>query len=199
MKDLFEDEKRNLSDSEIVYQITNNLVTSAKVERILRNCEYISIEEICEELTPARKNLALAVIEMYKRLQERGKAVRQIRNSQHIYDLMYKDMIDLHVEECWCIFLNQAANVIRKERISKGGLASTQVDIRVILREALKVEATSLILVHNHPSGNTRPSGDDDRLTTSLHNACKTLNIRMLDHVVFADNTYYSYADEGRI
>ena len=199
MKDLFEEEKRFISDAEVVYQVTNNIKTAEKVEKIIRENQYISIEEICEELSPARRNLALSIIELYKRLQGHRDAVKTIRNSEHIYQYMNPVMKDLHVEECWCIYLNQAANIIRKVRISQGGYAATQVDIRVILKHAIKLEATSLILVHNHPSGNIHPSGDDDRLTQSLFAAAKTLNIRMLDHVVFADGGYYSYADEGRI
>ena len=199
MKDLFEDEKRFISDAEVVYQVTNNIKTAEKVEKIIRENQYISIEEICEELSPARRNLALSIIELYKRLQGHRDAVKTIRNSDNIYQYMYPSMADLKVEECWCIYLNQAANIIRKVRISQGGIASTQVDIRVILKHALLLQATSLILVHNHPSGNIHPSADDDRLTDSLFKASKTMNIRMLDHVVFTDSGYYSYADEGRI
>ena len=201
MKDLFEfdDEKRFISDDEVVYQVTNNLNTAKKVGKLLRDKENVTIEEIIEELSPARRNLALSVIELYKRIQGRKQNLIQIRNSEQIYQHMYHDMADLEVEECWVILLNQAAKVIRKVRISRGGLASTQVDIRVVLKEALKVNATSLILTHNHPSGNIHPSGDDDRLTDSLFKAAKTMNIRLLDHVIVADGAYYSYADEGRI
>ena len=201
MKDLFDfdAEKRFISDDEVIYQVTNNLKTAAKVGKILRDNENVTIEEVVEELSPARRNLALSVIELYKRIQGRKQNLTQIRNSEQIYKYMYKDMADLEVEECWVILLNQAAKVIRKVRISKGGLASTQVDIRVVLKEALKVSATSLISTHNHPSGNIHPSGDDDRLTQSLYQAAKTINIRMLDHVIVADGAYYSYADEGRI
>lgn len=77
-------------------------------------------------------------------------------------------MCDLPVEECWVMLLNQAAKVIDTVKISRGGLASTQVDVRCILREALLKRATSMILCHNHPSGNIRPSQDDDRLTHAL-------------------------------
>ena len=82
---------------------------------------------------------------------------------------------------------------------SRGGLASTQVDVRCILREALLKRATSMILCHNHPSGNIRPSQDDDRLTHALLEAARTMNIRLLDHVVVSDGDYYSYGDEGRL
>lgn len=201
MRDLFEfdDEKRFISDDEVVYQVTNNLNTAKKVGKLLRDNENVTIEEIIEELSPARRNLALSVIELYKRIQGRRQNLTQIRNSDEIYKYMYNEMADLEVEECWVILLNQAAKIIRKVRISRGGLASTQVDVRVILKEALKVNATSLILTHNHPSGNIHPSGDDDRLTDSLFKAAKTMNIRMLDHVIVTDGAYYSYADEGRI
>lgn len=199
MKDLFEDEKRFVSDSDVIYGVVRKKEIAEKVEKILDCEDYISIDEICDELTPARRKMVYAVIELYKRLQERKRNLQQVRTSEDIYRIMYRHMADLHVEECWAVFLNQAAKVIRKVRVSRGGLAATQVDVRVILREALKVEATSLILCHNHPSGNTRPSGDDDRLTTTLHQAAKTLNIRLLDHVIVVQGDYYSYADEGRI
>lgn len=112
---------------------------------------------------------------------------------------MYRNLTDLKVEECWAVFLNQASRVIRKQRISVGGLASTQVDVRVILKIALQCNATSMILCHNHPSGNTRPSQDDDRLTHSLLEAGRVMNIRLLDHVIVSDGNYYSYGDERRL
>ena len=84
-------------------------------------------------------------------------------------------------------------------KISQGGWASTQVDIRCILREALLKRATSLVLTHNHPSGNVQPSVDDDRLTQTLFQSAKVMNIRLLDHVIVSDGKYYSYADEGRL
>lgn len=108
-------------------------------------------------------------------------------------------MCDLPVEECWVMLLNQASRLIDALRISQGGLASTQVDVRCILREALLKRATALVLCHNHPSGNTRPSADDDRLTQALSQAAKVMNIRMLDHLIVSDGGYYSYADEGRL
>lgn len=150
-------------------------------------------------LTPARREMALAVIELYKRIKERKNNSKTIRASTDVYEVMHPYMADLKVEECWAIYLNQAARIIRKQRISVGGLASTQVDVRVILREALTCNATSMILCHNHPSGNTRPSQDDDRLTHSLLEAGRTMNIRLLDHVIVADGSHYSYGDEGRL
>ena len=201
MNDLFEmcGECRHLSDAEVVYQITNSEKTSKEVEKMLLQSDNVTIEEICQTLTPARRAMAMAVIELYKRMQSRKADNKVIKCSEDIYNIMHRYLQGLDHEECWVIFLNQSSRIIRKQRVSVGGLASTQVDVRLILREALKVCATSLILVHNHPSGNVRPSTDDDRLTISLQQASKILNIRMLDHVIYADDKYFSYADEGRL
>lgn len=201
MKDLFEicGECRHLSDAEVVYQLTNSKETSKQINAMLANGSDVSIEDVCALLTPARREMALAVIELYKRIKERKNNRKTIRASTDVYEAMYPYMTDLKVEECWAIYLNQAARIIRKQRISVGGLASTQVDVRVILREALTCNATSMILCHNHPSGNTRPSQDDDRLTHSLLEAGRTMNIRLLDHVIVADGSHYSYGDEGRL
>lgn len=201
MKDLFEmcGECRHLSDAEVVYQITNSEKTSKEVEKMLLQSDNVTIEEICQTLTPARRAMAMAVIELYKRMQSRKADNKVIKCSEDIYNVMHRYLQNLDHEECWVIFLNQSSRIIRKQRVSVGGLASTQVDVRLILREALKVSATSLILVHNHPSGNVRPSSDDDRLTMSLQQASKILNIRMLDHVIYSDYSNYSYADDGRL
>lgn len=201
MKDLFEmcGECRHLSDAEVVYQITNSEKTSKEVEKMMLQDDNVTIEEICQTLTPARRAMAMAVIELYKRMQSRKADNKVIKCSEDIYNVMHRYLQNLDHEECWVIFLNQSGKVIRKQRVSVGGLASTQVDVRLILREALKVCATSLILVHNHPSGNVRPSADDDRLTMSLQQASKILNIKMLDHVIYTDYNNYSYADEGRL
>lgn len=201
MKDLFEicGECRHLSDAEVVYQLTNSKETSNQVNAMLANGSDVSIEDVCALLTPARREMALAVIELYKRIKERKNNRKTIHASTDVYEVMHPYMADLKVEECWVIFLNQAARIIRKQRISVGGLASTQVDVRVILREALTCNATSMILCHNHPSGNTRPSQDDDRLTHSLLEAGRIMNIRLLDHVIVADGSHYSYGDEGRL
>lgn len=201
MKDLFEicGECRHLSDAEVVYQLTNSKETSNQVNAMLANGSDVSIEDVCNLLTPARREMALAVIELYKRIKERKNNRKTIHSSTDVYEVMHPYMADLKVEECWAIYLNQAARIIRKQRISVGGLASTQVDVRVILREALTCNSTSMILCHNHPSGNTRPSQDDDRLTHALLEAGRIMNIRLLDHVIVADGSHYSYGDEGRL
>lgn len=135
-------------------------------------------------LTLARQDMALVVIELYKQIKERKNNYKRITSSADVYEVMLPYMEDLKVEECWVIFLNQVARIIRKQRISIGGLASSQVDVRVILREAISCGATSMILCHNPPSCNFRPSQDDDRLTHASLEAGRIMNIRLLDYVI---------------
>ena len=168
MKDLFEmcGKCRHLSDAEVVYQITNSEKISKEVEKMLLQSDNVTIEEICQTLTPARRVMAMAVIELYRRMLSRKADNAQIKNSGDIYNIMHRYLQGLDHEECWVIFLNQSSRIIRKQRVSVGGLASTQVD---------------------------------DRLTMALQQASKILNIKMLDHVIYADCNNYSYADEGRL
>lgn len=161
-----------------------------------------TVDDLCryKGIGPAKAVTILAASELGKRRKEEEPARRkQIRCSTDIYDWFHPLMCDLSVEECWIMLLNQASKVIDTVRISRGGLASTQVDVRCILREALLKRATAFVLCHNHPSGNRTPSTDDDRLTQSVAVASKTMNIRLLDHLIVTDGGYYSYADEGRL
>lgn len=161
-----------------------------------------SVDDLCayKGIGPAKAITILAASELGKRRKDEGSSERlRVRCSQDIFLYFHPLMCDLPVEECWVMLLNQASRLIDALRISQGGLASTQVDVRCILREALLKRATALVLCHNHPSGNTRPSADDDRLTQALSQAAKVMNIRMLDHLIVSDGGYYSYADEGRL
>ncbi len=161
-----------------------------------------TVDELCryKGIGPAKAITILAASELGKRrAEEKPVERRQVRCSQDIYEWFHPLMCDLPVEECWVMFLNQAAKVIDRMRISQGGLAATQVDVRCILREALLKRAVSIVLCHNHPSGNVSPSRDDDRLTESLRRAAETMNIRLLDHVVITDGNFYSYADAGKL
>ena len=98
------------------------------------------------------------------------------------------------------LLLNNANKIIGYTTISEGGLSSTIVDVRVVMQTALVCNATSMILTHNHPSGNTRPSSQDDSLTKKIKAACDIMEIRLLDHIIVTPtDNYYSYNDEGRL
>ena len=151
-------------------------------------------------LGPAKSITILAALELGKRRKLREHAERlTIRSSEDIYHLFHPLLCDLPYEEFWVLLLNQAAKVIDKVRISRGGIDQTTADLRSILREALLQRATQIALVHNHPSGNTRPSNDDLRLTQQARQAAQTMNIRLLDHVIVTDGSYYSFCDEGQL
>ena len=161
----------------------------------------LSVEELChfKGIGPAKAITILAACELGRRRAVEQPERRQVRSAAQVYDYFYPLMRDLPVEEFHVLLLNQSATIIDSVRIGVGGLTETVVDVRVILREALLKRATALILCHNHPSGNLRPSTHDDRLTRQVQEAAKLLNLNLADHVIFTDNGYYSYADEGRL
>ena len=161
----------------------------------------LSVEELChfKGIGPAKAITILAACELGRRRAVEQPERRQVRSAAQVYDYFYPTMRDLAVEECHVLLLNQSSTVIDSVRIGVGGLTETVVDVRIILREALLKRATSLILCHNHPSGNLRPSTHDDRLTRQVQEAARLLNLSLADHVIFTDNGYYSYADEGRL
>lgn len=142
----------------------------------------------------------IAACELGKRRQATKPADRpDLGSANAVYEFMLPRMQDLDTEEAWVLLMNQRFRLIKAVRLSHGGLTETAVDVRVILREALLANATTLTLIHNHPSGNARPSGDDDRITHKLKTACETMRLYLIDHLIVTDGRYYSYAEEGRI
>lgn len=121
----------------------------------------------------------------------------KITCSKDVYTLMRPTLLDLSHEEFWIILLNRSNQVISKQNISSGGVSGTVADPKLIFKKALEHLASSIILIHNHPSGNLNPSEADRQLTNKLKEAGKFLDIPVLDHVIFTDEKYYSFADEG--
>ena len=161
-----------------------------------------SIEELCryKGIGSAKAISILAASELGKRRKEESVKERiNILSSKDVYDCFYPMMCDLATEECWVLLLNQASKIIDKVKISAGGLSATAVDVRCILREALLKRASAIVLCHNHPSGNIRPSKEDDLLTKHVAQASGCMDIRLVDHIILTDGAFYSYADEGRI
>ena len=102
-------------------------------------------------------------------------------------------------EEFWVLYLNNFNKIISKIQLSKGGITATVVDTRLFLKKALEVGAVALILVHNHPSGGLEPSQSDRILTEKLKTAANTLDIKVLDHLIVTEKTYFSFADENML
>ncbi len=120
----------------------------------------------------------------------------KITSANDVYIEISPYVSHLKHEEFWVIYLNRANVVLRKEKISSGGVAGTVVDNKIILKKALLNLASSIILVHNHPSGNLKPSIQDKKVTQKMKSACELLEINLLDHLIIAGNSYYSFADE---
>ena len=112
---------------------------------------------------------------------------------------MYTRTQDLDVEEAWIVLMNQNYRLIKTVRLSHGGLTETAVDVRVAMKEAIMANATVMVLCHNHPSNNPKPSKDDDRLTERIKKACELMRIHFLDHIILTDGMYYSYHEMGRL
>ncbi|ERM82809.1 hypothetical protein P872_03885 [Rhodonellum psychrophilum GCM71 = DSM 17998] len=123
----------------------------------------------------------------------------KVTSSSDIYNYMKSDLMDETTESFYIVLLNRANFVIRKQLISKGGSNSTLADPKMIFKHALDHMASSMILVHNHPSGNLSPSDADRKLTNKLVEVGKNLEVLVLDHVIFTDVGYFSFADEALI
>jgi DNA repair protein RadC len=142
----------------------------------------------------------LAALELGRRRKDSIVAAKPVINSsQSAFEYLFPVMADLPTEEFWIILLSQSNKVINMIQISTGGIAGTIADPRIILREALQYRAVGLILCHNHPSGNLKPSEMDIRLTIKIKSACELLDVRLQDHLIVGDKSYYSFADEGQL
>jgi DNA repair protein RadC len=142
----------------------------------------------------------VAALELGRRRKaEDAESRKKIRFSIDIYNYFYPVLCDLPHEEFWALFLNNSNRIIDRFKISQGGVSQTSVDGRLIYKEALTRLASYVILCHNHPSGNPKPSYHDDETTFRIKKGLQLLEISMLDHLIFCEGNYYSYADEGRI
>lgn len=146
----------------------------------------------------AKATTLMAAFELCKRMRsERIAIARHIRNTHEVVELMQDKIAMLTHEEFWVIYLNQACKILKISQIGKGGLSSTVVDIRLIIQECIVLEATHVIVCHNHPSGSVQPSSHDQLLTKQIRDAAKLLNIQLTDHIILHKNSYFSFAEEG--
>ena len=176
---------------EVLNGCNNNLNTLGKMT-IRQLMDHKGIGE-------AKAITILAACELGKRRQMESPEERpDLGTATRIYNHMHPIMQDLDVEEFWVLLMNQHYRLIKKVRISHGGITETAVDIRIIMKEAVLVNATILAVCHNHPSGNLSPSSQDDHLTKDIKRACELMRIHFLDHVIITDGQYYSYHESGR-
>ncbi len=146
----------------------------------------------------ARAITIISALELGRRRKEADTPEKvKITSAKDVYDCMVPDLLDLPHEEFWVLLLSRANVVMKKHPISRGGVAGTVVDPKMIFKAALDELASYVILVHNHPSGNLTPSQADINLTKKMVEAGKFLDLPVLDHLIFADKNYFSFADNG--
>jgi len=142
----------------------------------------------------------LAALELGRRRILAGNGNQtKINSSEDAFNCIQIELSDLTHEEFWVIYLDRANNVIDKLRISQGGVSGTVIDVRIILKQAIEKLASSIILAHNHPSGNLSPSQSDLDITRKASDASKLVDMKVLDHIIVAGNHFSSLADEGLI
>ena len=176
----------------ILASVNNNLNALGKLS-ISQLCEFKGIGE-------AKAISIIAALEMGRRRKiEDVPEISKITSSGAIFSIMHPLIGELAHEEFWVLFLNNTMRLLYKSQLSKGGISGTVVDLRIIFKTAFENNATSIILVHNHPSGGLKPSEADIAVTKKIRVAAATLDVLVLDHVIVAEQGYFSFKDEGLI
>ena len=132
-----------------------------------------------------------------RRRETDQKKLDKINTSRSVFEIMNPLLGHLSHEEFWVLFLNNSNKILAKTHLSKGGMTSTIVDVRIVMKQALEHSATAIVLVHNHPSGVPNPSESDTLLTEKFKSAAESLDIRVLDHIIVTEKNYFSFADES--
>jgi DNA repair protein RadC len=173
----------------VLHRANNNLVELSKIP----SYQLREIRGIGE----ARSVIITAALELGRRRQGADAVARpMIKSSNDLYRQMDYRISHLSHEEFWVASINQSNRLIGCRKISSGGITSTIADVRIMLRYALEMNATSIALFHNHPSGNLKPSDADLRLTKNIVQAATWMDIRVLDHIIIGDSGYFSFADQ---
>ncbi len=203
--------KSALSDSELLAIILgsgNNEDSAVELARkILSSVDYnwqklskLSIKDLMKfkGIGEAKAISVAAALEIGRR-----KAAQEIPEKEKVtsvndlYKIFSQYLSDLQTEEFWAIFLDQKNHVIYKTQISKGGISGTLVDVRVIFRIAIEHFATSVVVAHNHPTGNLTPSQPDISITRRIKEAGDLLDIKLLDHLIIGENSFFSFSEQG--
>ena len=172
----------------------------ASVGNNLNELGKLSLKQLMEfkGIGEAKAISIIAAMELGRRKRgEEALKKHKITSSRSVFELMQPIIGELPHEEFWIIYVNNSNKVIRKNQLSKGGITGTLVDVRIVLKIALEVGATGIILVHNHPSGTLNPSEADKQLTKKLKTAGESLDIKVLDHLIITEKAYFSFADQN--
>ncbi len=166
----------------------------------LNDLGKLSIKELTKYkgIGEAKAIAIVAAIELGKRRKSFEVYEKKIiESTTDIFEYMYPVLCDLEHEEFWAIYMNNSGKIIKRQKIAQGGITSTTVDLRLIMKSSIENLAVSIIICHNHPSGNVMPSEEDIKLTKKIKEACNTLNIKLLDHLIISGNNRYSFYESG--
>ncbi|MCO6359911.1 RadC family protein [Roseivirga pacifica] len=176
----------------ILSSVSNNLNALAK----------LSVKDLTQfkGIGEAKAIAIVSALEIGRRRNQSAPVERvKITGSKTAYDLIRPDLIDQPIEQFWVLMLARNNTVLHKRCVSTGGVSGTVADPKIIFKKALEDLASGVILIHNHPSGNLKPSQADIKLTNKLSEAGKLLEIPVIDHIIFTEHGYYSFADEGML
>lgn len=201
----------SLSDAELIAILIgsgNREETAVELSRrILQEAQYdlnrlgkMGVEDYMQfhGIGTAKAITIAAALELGRRRKKMDqRKPRAVNTSEMAYEIIAENLLDLDHEEFWIILLNRSNKLIEKRRISTGGVSGTIADAKIIFKAGLEKLASSIILCHNHPSGNLRPSAQDISLTKKLLEGAKNLDMEILDHLIIGNNTYFSFADEA--
>ena len=205
---------QSLSDAEllaILIAIGNKNETAVELaRRILNDCQenlnelaQLSIAELCKRfkgIGEAKAITITAALELGKRRKTNEILERKkVTSSKDLFDLFETQLVDLPHEEFWVGLLNGANKVIEIKRLTQGGSRQTVVDIPMLLKMALDKSAQAVVVAHNHPSGQNRPSHEDEVITRRIKTGCEAIGITLLDHIIIARGDYYIFNDEGKM
>lgn len=203
--------KQSLSDAELLAIILGSGSKSESsitlAQRILSSVNHnwnelakLTIRDLCK-FNGVGKVKAIEIITSLeigrrKALQQALKK-EKISSSKDAYNILQPIIGDLMIEEFWVIYLSRSNKILSKEKISQGGITGTMVDNRLIFKHAIELNAVSLIISHNHPSGNIQPSNSDIQITHEIKKAGNLLNITLMDHLIITQTSFFSFADEN--
>ncbi len=204
----------SLSDAELLAILigSGNRDESAVelARRIMRECDdninelaRLTIADLCKKFKGIGEAKAItirAALELGKRRKTSDVLERkQISSSKDLFELFEPLLIDLVHEEFWIVFMNGANKVLSTHKLTQGGIQQTIVDVPLLLKMSLERLAQSIAVAHNHPSGQNKPSSEDENITRRIKQGCDAIGIRLLDHIIVARGKYYSFADEGKL
>ncbi|MFN0275155.1 MAG: DNA repair protein RadC [Chitinophagales bacterium] len=188
------------NNEETAVQLAQRILSFYKNELHVLGKLHVSDLQKFKGIGEAKAITIIAALELGRRRQLSEADLKiQIKNSKDIFEVTEPLLSDLPHEEFWVLHLNKANKIISKERLSSGGVSATVVDVKMIMKSAVENLSSGIVVCHNHPSGNLQPSEQDVQLTKKIKDASNSLDIVLIDHIIIAEKSYYSFADSGML